>query len=292
MTNHARFFKRALQERLEEYRQKQAFVPMTAKQGQQAAGPGGMPVAPGGGGGGAPMDPAMMGGAPMDPAMMGGAPPPGGGGMPPPPMDPAAGGGAPPLDPMAAGGGDPMAGLPPLPGGEELPPLPGEEGMEEGGEGDTSISGGDVEALKGIQQNTMDIVRQALEMVGKAKPQEAAEGDGKAAEQAEPPPPEAQPGPVTGQPGFSPDMVGGPLKLGEAVKAKLAQSQSAAQMASDLALRNRRLSGLGHTDRSERNRRKAREQAEERQKNMVSGRKVTGGTTKGVSRQTVQKNKP
>lgn len=196
MTNHARLLKRALAEKLSEEREKVAFIPMTAKEGQQAAGPGGAPIDPMAGG--APMDPMAAGGAPMDP-MAGGAP-----------MDPMAAGGAPPMDPMAGGAMDPMAGLPPLPeeGGEEI-----------AAEGEAQVSQPDVEALKDVQQNTMEIVRQTLEMVGKAKPQEAADGKPEEAASAEPPPPEAQPGPVTGQPGFDPSAIGGPLKMALAKKA-------------------------------------------------------------------------
>ncbi len=206
MTNHARLLKRALAEKLADYR-KSAFVPMTAKQGQQAPGPGGMPV-----------DPMAAGGAPMDPMGAGGMPPaPGGapmdpmaaGGMPPaPPMDPMAAGGmppAPPMDPMAAGGmppADPMAA-----------PLPGDDAA--GGAGGAAISKPDVEALKDVQQNTMEIVRQTLEMVGKAKPKE------EAAPAAAEPTPASTPGPVTGQPGFDPAAISGPLKLASALSTRL-----------------------------------------------------------------------
>lgn len=197
MTNHARILKRALAEALQE---KRAFQPPPD---QQAAGPGGQPVDPGMGGG-APMDPMMGGGPPMDPGM-GGAPP----------MDPGMGGG-PPMDPGM--GGDPMMGAP-----MDLPPeeLLGELD-DEPGEGEASISGADVEALKSVQENTMDIVRQTLEMVGKAKPVEGKPegGDGAGTEPPPAPAPDAQPGPVTGQPGFDPAAFG---KLGEAVRRKLAQ---------------------------------------------------------------------
>lgn len=197
MSTYQRIFKQALAEGVT----KEAFVPMAEAQEQQAAGPGGMPV-----------DPAAGGAAPMDPMAAGGAPPPpggdpmaaAGGGMPPPPTgDPAAGGM--PMPPLP--GGDPAAGgLPPLPEGG-LPPLP-----EEGGEGgDASVSGADAQTVEKIQQNTMDIVRQSLEMVGKAKPQEQAEGDAGSA--PETPDPAAQPGPVTGQPGFDPATISGPLNL-------------------------------------------------------------------------------
>jgi len=140
MTNHARIWKRALAEKLADTR-KSAFIPMTEKQGQQAPGPGGMPVDPAAGG--APMDPMMAGGAPpmggmppMDPMMAGGAPPmdPAMGGMP--PMDPAMGG-MPPMDP----GMDPMAGMEGL---EELPPMEGEAPPEEGG-GDAQVTAPDVD---------------------------------------------------------------------------------------------------------------------------------------------------
>lgn len=207
MTNHARLFQRALRESLE----KQAFIPMASKEGQQAAGPGGQPVDPSMGG--APMDPMAGGMPPMDPAMAGGAPP----------MDPMAGG-MPPMDPAMAGMDPAAMGLPPMDpmaGGEELPPLPGEEGVE-GGE--ASVTTPDVEAMQQVQQNTMDIVRQTLEMVGKAKPVEAAKEEEPAdqAGAAEAPMPEAMPGPVTGQPGFNPAEFAGPLKTAALLKRVLA----------------------------------------------------------------------
>jgi len=76
----------------------------------------------------------------------------------------------------------------------------------------------------------MDLVRQTLEMVGKAKPKEeqSAETEANVANiqadqqaQQQEAPPEAQPGPITGQPGFNPNDIGGPLKLGSALKAAL-----------------------------------------------------------------------
>jgi hypothetical protein len=174
----ARLFERALQEKLAEYR-KQAFVP--ADPGQ-AAGPGGAPP-------GAPMDPMAGGAPPMDP-MAGGAPP----------MDPMAGG-APPMDPMMGGAPmDPM--MDPMMGG--MPPEP------EGG-GNQGLTAEDAETVDKITQRTMNIVRETLEMVGKAKPVQP-----EAPEAA--PAPESVPGPVTGQPGFDPATFG---QLG-AVKAAAA----------------------------------------------------------------------
>lgn len=202
MTPAHRLFKRALDEKLEYWR-KHAFQPAPPE--GQASGPGGMPVDPAAGGapmdpmamgGGAPMDPSM-GGAPMDPMAMGGAPP----------MDPAAMGGAPPMDPMAMG--DPMAGGDPLAGGLPPPPAPeGEDPLAGGAEG---VTEGDAQTVQDVQQNTLNLVRQTLEMVGKAKPKEeqAAETEAavnqiqsedqgtQAAGEAAPP---TQPGPVTGQP--------------------------------------------------------------------------------------------
>ena len=180
-----RLFKRALAESIH----KQAFVPMTNKEGQ-AAGPGGMPVDPAAGGG-APMDPAMAGGAPMDPAM----------------------GGMPPMDPMAAA----MGGMPPLPPeGEEVT----EEVVDEAS-GGADVSMPDIDAMQSIQANTMDIVRQTLEMVGKAKPVEGGDvagGEAAAPKPAEEPAAAEMPGPITGQPGFDPNMVNGPLKLASAAR--------------------------------------------------------------------------
>ncbi len=193
MTLAARIFQRALNEKL-------AFVPLGtagAKLGQQAPGPGGAPMGPPAGPGGAPMDPAMGGAPPVDPAMAGGMPPPGMdpamGGMP--PMDPAMAGGMPPMDPSM--GMPPDMGMPPMP---EAPPEPPQ------GSGVTSD---DAEVVDKITKRTMDIVRQTLEMVGKAKPVE-----GKPGEAA----PGAGPGPVTGQPGFDPAMIPGPLKMAAALK--------------------------------------------------------------------------
>jgi hypothetical protein len=184
MTLAARIFQRALNEKL-------AFVPLGtagAKLGQQAPGPGGAPMDPAMGGAppAPPMDPAMAGGMPppsMDPAM---------GGMP--PMDPAMAGGMPPMDPSM--GMPPDMGMPPMP---EAPPEPPQ------GSGVTTE---DAEVVDKITKRTMDIVRQTLEMVGKAKPVE-----GKPGEAA----PGAGPGPVTGQPGFDPSMIPGPLKMAAAL---------------------------------------------------------------------------
>jgi len=188
---------------LAQHQRKSAFVEMSEKTGQQAAGPGGAPVDPAAGG--APMDPMAAGGAPpMDPMA---------GGMPPmPPMDPMAGG-APPMDPMAGGMPpmDPMAAM----GG--LPPLDPMAAPEGEGGGDAAITTPDADTLKQIQQNTMDLVRQTLEMVGKAKPMEGGAAADKPAEVD----PATQPGPITGQPGFDPSILGGPLKLAS-VKRKLA----------------------------------------------------------------------
>lgn len=205
MTPAQRIFKRALAEKL-------AFIPM----GPQAAGPGGAPVDPMAAGGmpsGAPMDPAMAGmppGAPMDPMAAGGMPP--GApmdpmaGMPPgAPMDPAMAGGMPPMDPAM----DPMAaagGLPPV---EPPPDAPPAEGLTKS----------DVETVDTITQRTMDIVRQTLEMVGKAKTK--TEGGGEAAPAA--PAPAAQPGPVSGMPGFDPSMIQGPLKTAAVLSVLLAR---------------------------------------------------------------------
>jgi hypothetical protein len=72
----------------------------------------------------------------------------------------------------------------------------------------------DAEVVDAITKRTMDIVRQTLEMVGKAKPPVKAE---EAA--AEPPAPASLPGPVTGQPGFDPSMISGPLKMASTAKA-------------------------------------------------------------------------
>jgi hypothetical protein len=175
MTNVQTLFRRALLEKV-------AFMPMGAA--EQAAGPDGQPVQPGGappmdpGMGGAPMDPAM-GGAPMDPAM-GGAP-----------MDPGMGG-APPLDPA-------MGGMP--------------------GEGESNgLTPEDAETVDKITERTMNIVRETLEMVGKAKTPKPEEGAGV------PPPPPApteMPGPVTGQPGFDPAAMSGPLKLAQVLARRL-----------------------------------------------------------------------
>ena len=123
--------------------------PMTAAMGAPMGG-GGMPMDPammGGdpaamGGGGMPMDPAAMGGGgmPMDPAAMGG-----GGGM---PMDPAMMGGDPAAmggDPAAMGGGDPMAGVDPaalqslLSGTPADPAAMGGDPMAAGGEPTVTI---------------------------------------------------------------------------------------------------------------------------------------------------------
>lgn len=167
---------------------KRAFVSMPGGQppaGGQAPGPDGMPVDPMAGG--APMDPGM-GGAPMDPGM-GGAP-----------MDPGMGGEMPPMPPMDPGM-DPLA---------DLPPVDGEDGGSEG------LTAEDAEVADKITRRTMDIVRETLEMVGKAKPregEEAADAEAAAPAAPAPVPPEQQPGPVTGRPGFSPDMIDGPLKL-------------------------------------------------------------------------------
>lgn len=199
MTLAARIFQRALYEKL-------AFVPLGtagAKLGQQAAGPGGAPMGPPAGPGGAPMDPAMGGmppAPPMDPAMAGGMPPPGmdpamGGMPPPPPVDPAMAGGMPPMDPSM--GMSPDMGMPPMP--EPPPEAPQGPG----------VTSEDAEIVDKITKRTMDIVRQTLEMVGKAKPAE-----GKPGEAA----PGAGPGPVTGQAGFDPSMIPGPLKMAAALK--------------------------------------------------------------------------
>ena len=200
----SRLFRRSLDEKLADFR-KSAFVPMgtvAEKTGQQAMGPGGMPV-----------DPAMGGGAPMDP-MAGGAPPmdPMAGGMP--PMDPMAGG-MPPMDPMA--GGEPP--LPPPEGDIPPPPPPLEE--EGGNQGLTSE---DAETVDKITSRTMDIVRQTLEMVGKAKPKAEAEGEAAAAAAPPPPPPT---GPITGQSYDPAQVMDGPLKLASALKRSLASRQKA-----------------------------------------------------------------
>lgn len=183
-----KLFKRALDEKLVELR-KRAFIPMgtsAEKTGAQAPGPGGAQVDPMAGGG-APMDPSM-GGAPMDPAMGGAPMDPAMGGMPPPPMDPSMGG-MPPMDPA-------MGGMPP-PMDMGMPPP-----AEGGGDGLTKE---DADTVNTITQRTLDIVRQTLEMVGKAKKPEGGEA---AAPSTITPPPESLPGPVTGQPGFDPAMFG------------------------------------------------------------------------------------
>jgi hypothetical protein len=198
-----RLLKRALAEKQQEFR-KRAFIPMGSaaeKTGAQAPGPGGMPIDPAAGGG-APMDPAMGGMPPMDPAMMGGMPP----------MDPAMGG-MPPMDPAAMGAPMDM----PLPPEGELPPPPPEEG---GGEGE-GLTAEDAETVDKITQRTLDVVKQTLEMVGKAKtpkPEEGGEAAAPAAEAPPEPPPEAMPGPVTGEPGFNPaDFGGGTMKAASAI---------------------------------------------------------------------------
>jgi hypothetical protein len=121
--------------------------------------PPGMPMDPammggGGGGGGMPMDPAMMaggggGGMPMEPAMMGG------GGM---PMDPAmmgGGGGGMPMDPsMAMGVPGGAAGLPP----ELMEMMAGlpEGGMVE----DTAAKDEALNKALEIADNAMQLVRE------------------------------------------------------------------------------------------------------------------------------------
>lgn len=198
-----RLLKRALDEKQYEFR-KRAFIPMGSsaeKTGAQAPGPGGAPV-----------DPMAAGGAPMDPMAAGGAPP----------MDPMAAGGAPPMDPMAAGGApmDPMAGgapMDPMAGGmPPLPPLP-EEPAAGGGEG---VTPEDAETVDKITERTLDVVRQTLEMVGKAKPVKAEEEAEPAQPAPEAPAPEAMPGPVTGQPGFDPATFGAP-KIASAILTKV-----------------------------------------------------------------------
>lgn len=233
---HELLFKRALEEDLDRYREKVGFVPPPSKTGQQAAGPGGAPV-----------DPMAAGGAPPagDPmAAMGGAPPPPGGA----PMDPMA-------DPMAAMGGGappPPGGAPPPPGGDPLAgledlmggggggePAPEDEPPPDTGGGD-GISTTDSETLQTIQQNTMDIVRQALEMVGKAKPQEEqkAETEANVAKlesdaQAAAPEAASTPGPVTGQPvdAEAASQIPGPLKLGQVLARARGRGQRPAQPA-------------------------------------------------------------
>ena len=121
--------------------------------------------------GGAPidpmMDPAAAGGAPMDPAAMG--------------MDPAAMGMDPAMmDPSMM---DPSLGAPPA-----------------GGEG---VTADDAKTVNDITKRTMDIVRQTLEMVGKAKPVEG--GSSASAAPAPAPAPIIPPGPISGLPG---DMSG------------------------------------------------------------------------------------
>jgi len=199
MTLAARIFQRALHEKL-------AFVPLGtagAKLGQQSAGPGGAPV-------GAPMDPAAGGmppAPPMDPAM-GGMPPmdPAAGGMPPaPPMDPAAAGGMPPMDPsmgMPPAGMDPSMGMPPDMG---MPPMPEPPPAPSG----AGVTTEDADVVDKITKRTMDIVRQTLEMVGKAK-----KPDGSDATAAAP----STVGPITGQSGFDASALPGPLKMAAALK--------------------------------------------------------------------------
>ena len=217
MTPAQRIFKRALSEKL-------AFILMGANGGAQAAGPGGAPVQPGppGAGGppgappgpggppgmppGAPMDPnAPPGPAPMDPS----AAPPGA------PMDPSAGGppGAPPMDPSAGGPPpmDPNAGAPPVdPAAAGMPPMDAPPPAD-----DKGLTPTGVDIVDKITQHTMDIVRQTLEMVGKAKTKEersaALASIGKDDTSA-PPLPGSAPGPVSGMPGFDPSMISGPLK--------------------------------------------------------------------------------
>ena len=164
MTPAMRLFKRAMATKI-------AFVPMPGGE-PQASGPGGAPIDPmmdPAAAGGAPMDPAAAGGAPMDPAAMG--------------MDPAAMG----MDPAAMGMDpsmmDPSLGAPPA-----------------GGEGVTSA---DAKTVEDITKRTMDIVRQTLEMVGKAKPVEG--GSSESASPAPAPAPVIPPGPISGLPG---DMSG------------------------------------------------------------------------------------
>ena len=189
MIDHARLFKRALDEGLN----KTAFIPA------QATGPGGAPVQPGAGAGAGAPPGAPPGGDPM--AAAGGAPPPGGdpmaaaGGAPPaPPADPAAAGGAPPTDPAAAGAPptDPMASqMDP-----SAPPKP--------------ISGEPVSP--GAADTVMQIVERTLKAErdkGPKQPKAPAAGGAAGA-----PDPTSLPGPVSGQPGFDPSMMGGPLKMG------------------------------------------------------------------------------
>ena len=129
---------------------KKGFVPMPGGQTEPVAGASPMTAAMGApmGGGGMPMDPAMMGGGggmPMDPSMMGGDPAAMGGGM---PMDPSMMGGDPAAmggDPAAMGGGDPMAGVDPaalqslLSGTPADPAAMGGDPMAAGGEPTVTI---------------------------------------------------------------------------------------------------------------------------------------------------------
>lgn len=152
-----------------------------------------------------------------------------------------AAGGDPMMDPMAAGGE-----MPPMPEGEELPPLPEEGG--EGEAGEDAITGADADTMKNIQMNTMDIVKQTLDMVDfkRKKDEEGApaEATATATETVEEPAPEAgvealpEAGPVTGQP-LPPadDQMSGPLDLAPKTAAALAklsanQTNEAQSMAS------------------------------------------------------------
>jgi hypothetical protein len=195
MTQAARLFKRALAEHLT----KTAFVPL-GKHAQQAPGPGGAPVDPAMMGGdpamgGMPMDPAMAGGAPMDPAMMAD---PAAAGM---PMDPAMAGGAPPMDPAMAGAAPPvdpaMGGMPPM----DPAMLASLAAPAPAAPSSAGLTAEDEQVVDKITKRTMDIVRQTLEMVGKAKKPESADAAA----------PAGQPGPVTGMPGFDPSSIKGPL---------------------------------------------------------------------------------
>jgi hypothetical protein len=113
---------------------------------------------------------------------------------------------------------------------DDIPP-PGEEE----GAGGKGLTPEDADTVQSVVEQTMDIVRQTLEMVGKAKPKEEQVAD-KAEEASEAPPapeasaateetpPEAQPGPVTGQPGLAPDAIGGPLKLSSVLDRSMRKS--------------------------------------------------------------------
>lgn len=117
-------------------------------------------------------------------------------------------------------------GMPPPPEGE-MPPLPPIEG-DEGGGSDDGVTSQDAQTVEKIQDRTLDLVRKTLQMVGKAKSDAEMQGDAAEAPPtpppAEAPAPEQQPGPITGQPGLDPAALGGPLKLGAALKRKLAAS--------------------------------------------------------------------